>query len=198
MTKTTRYPSYRVLDQQEHWDDHTRSIVSSRIVREHTYRFLTEEESASVRAIASVLTSDLRGQLLQYVVCHVDEKLASSIGEGQRKPNVPPAPEFIRKGLAALDQSSYGFVFGPFATAGANQQTDMLRQCSNQTLEPLDAWSGVPQRAFFKKMLTLTLEAYYSHPDVWSEIGYGGPAYPRGYVRADIGRLDPWEAKEES
>ncbi|WP_369127188.1 hypothetical protein [Paenibacillus antri] len=40
----------------------------------------------------------------------------------------------------------------------------------------------------------MTLEAYYSHPAVWSEIGYGGPAYPRGYVRTQLGQLDPWEA----
>ncbi|KQX56587.1 hypothetical protein ASD40_04085 [Paenibacillus sp. Root444D2] len=30
---------------------------------------------------------------------------------------------------------------------------------------------------------------------VWSEIGYAGPAYPRGYVRTQLGQLDPWEAQ---
>lgn len=37
----------------------------------------------------------------------------------------------------------------------------------------------------------------YPHPRVWSEIGYAGPAYPRGYVRTQLGQLDPWEAKAE-
>jgi len=32
---------------------------------------------------------------------------------------------------------------------------------------------------------------------VWSEMGYGGPAYPRGYYRIEAGVTDPWEAKAE-
>ncbi len=43
----------------------------------------------------------------------------------------------------------------------------------------------------------MTAEAYYSHLVAWSEIGYGGPAYPRGYVRTQMGQLDPWEAQPE-
>src|SRR5262252_10658338 len=38
--------------------------------------------------------------------------------------------------------------------------------------------------------------AYYMHPTAWSEIGWGGPASPRGYVRMDFDRRDPWEAAE--
>jgi hypothetical protein len=38
--------------------------------------------------------------------------------------------------------------------------------------------------------------AYYSHPTAWSEIGFGGPASPRGYVRMGFNRRDPWEAAE--
>jgi hypothetical protein len=38
--------------------------------------------------------------------------------------------------------------------------------------------------------------AYYSHPHAWSEIGFGGPANPRGYVRIYFDRRDPWEATE--
>jgi hypothetical protein len=37
---------------------------------------------------------------------------------------------------------------------------------------------------------------YYGHPTAWSEIGFGGPASPRGYVRMDFDRRDPWEAAE--
>ena len=30
--------------------------------------------------------------------------------------------------------------------------------------------------------------AYYSHPWAWDEIGFGGPAYPRAYMRLEAGR----------
>ncbi|HZD88840.1 MAG TPA: gluconate 2-dehydrogenase subunit 3 family protein, partial [Pseudolabrys sp.] len=39
---------------------------------------------------------------------------------------------------------------------------------------------------------------YYAHPDAWSEIGFGGPASPRGYVRLAENRRDPWEAVEHA
>ena len=38
--------------------------------------------------------------------------------------------------------------------------------------------------------------AYYAHPAAWNEIGFGGPASPRGYVRMDFDRRDPWEASK--
>ncbi len=38
--------------------------------------------------------------------------------------------------------------------------------------------------------------AYYAHPAAWNEIGFGGPASPRGYVRMDFDQRDPWEAAE--
>ena len=31
------------------------------------------------------------------------------------------------------------------------------------------------------------LAAFYSHPWAWNEIGFGGPAYPRGYARLGVG-----------
>jgi hypothetical protein len=37
---------------------------------------------------------------------------------------------------------------------------------------------------------------YYAHPAAWSEIGFGGPASPRGYVRLGFDERDPWEAEE--
>jgi hypothetical protein len=42
------------------------------------------------------------------------------------------------------------------------------------------------------------LAAFYSHPWAWNEIGFGGPAYPRGYMRLAEGPAgaDPDEARE--
>jgi hypothetical protein len=40
------------------------------------------------------------------------------------------------------------------------------------------------------------VEVYYAHPWAWDEIGYGGPAYPRGYMRLENGEPEPWEVEE--
>jgi hypothetical protein len=55
----------------------------------------------------------------------------------------------------------------------------------------------MPPKGFYKQRLMHDLVmAYYSHPTAWNEIGFGGPASPRGYVRMGFNRRDPWEAVE--
>lgn len=196
MSKQSHYPSYDVMKLREDWDDHTRGIVSARLVREHDYLFLTLPEAEILRAACAVLADDRRGEIIQYVLSHIDEKLHQDIGEGERKRNVPEERRLIREGARALDQSSFQRYDKPFQQIGEDGQLLMIQDLSKSSL-PSDIWKDLPQQELFHKLLTLTVEAYYSHPTVWSEIGYGGPAYPRGYVRTDIGQLDPWEAKKE-
>jgi hypothetical protein len=35
--------------------------------------------------------------------------------------------------------------------------------------------------------------AFYSHPWAWNEIGFGGPAYPRGYLNLGVDAREKWE-----
>ena len=59
------------------------------------------------------------------------------------------------------------------------------------------AWGDMPCGLFFKaRLLPDIVKTYYSHPTAWNEIGWGGPASPRGYVRLGADRRDPWEAAE--
>jgi hypothetical protein len=59
------------------------------------------------------------------------------------------------------------------------------------------AWDGLGAESFFAKRILSDIPGlYYSHPTAWSEMGFGGPASPRGYVRMDLDRRDPWEAAE--
>ena len=58
-------------------------------------------------------------------------------------------------------------------------------------------WGDLPAGGFFKHhLLKEVVGIYYSHPDAWSEIGFGGPASPRGYARLGPDERDPWEAEE--
>ena len=69
-----------------------------------------------------------------------------------------------------------------------NQKDAVLRAVQHgDTLS--DAWQGMPAKQFFKSVLLQeAVGVYYAHPAAWSEIGFGGPASPRGYVRM---RLEP-------
>ncbi|MFD0696538.1 gluconate 2-dehydrogenase subunit 3 family protein [Paenibacillus sp. GCM10027628] len=197
MNKHTHYPSYDVMEEQDAWDAHTRSIVNARLLHEHKYHFLSSVEAECLRAWCSLLMNDDRGEIIQYVLSHIDESLARNKGEGQRKKGVPPAKVLLREGLKAIDESGWMKDSRPFFQLDESAQRQIMQEVSAGTLAPTEAWEGIPQKELFQKILILTVEAYYSHPQVWSEIGYGGPAYPRGYVRADIGQVDPWEAMKQ-
>lgn len=195
----THYPNYDVLREQEHWDEHTREIVVKRFDRPVTFQKLTGEEVDRIRALAALFVDDNRSKLLDYVVQHFDAKLSSDSGEDQRKAGTPPQKVLIRDGLAALEalaQSEYGIAF---TALSPERQTTLLVGLERDTLT-LQTPDGtkLPAPEFFKKMLSESVSAYYSHPAVWSEIGYGGPAYPRGYVRTELGLTDPWEARRDA
>jgi hypothetical protein len=49
---------------------------------------------------------------------------------------------------------------------------------------------------FWSLLVGDCVSAYYSHPWAWDEIGFGGPAYPRGYMRLENGLPEPWEVNE--
>ena len=53
-----------------------------------------------------------------------------------------------------------------------------------------------PHVCFTQRIAHDIVYAYYSHPSSWNEIGWGGPASPRGYVRTGYDERDPWEAAE--
>jgi len=216
MAQQSRYPAYNVMDEVSAWDDHTQSIVSARLVREHGWRYLNDVEAEILRAACSVIVDDLRSDIVDFVVGHIDDKLHADKGEGQRKAGVPPIRELLCGGLIALDDVARTRCKLPFISLDDASQLQLLEELAASRLTPADAWDGsrladtrvsggdnsevrapIPQHDFFQKLLTLTVEAYYSHPKVWSELGYGGPAYPRGYVRTQLGQLDPWEAKPE-
>ena len=84
----------------------------------------------------------------------------------------------------------------PFCELTVEQQNALLK-LMQQGLLHNDAWQGMPPKSFFEqRVLNDIVKAYYSHPAAWNEIGWGGPASPRGYVRMDFDRRDPWEAAE--
>jgi len=197
MNRETHYPSFNVLDEKDAWDDHTQQIVTSRIDAVVAYQFLNEQEAEILSSLCSLLVDDSSSDALAFVVAHIDKTLFSSPGEGQRKVGVPTAPELIRQGLSAIDQSSQQKHSATFASLNAAGQKQLIQDIIAGQAQPADVWNGIPQKDLFTKLMQFTVDSYCSYPRVWSEIGYAGPAYPRGYVRTQLGQLDPWEAKAE-
>jgi hypothetical protein len=72
----------------------------------------------------------------------------------------------------------------------------LLRAMDQGKMESPDWPPDVPSRSFMRHVLRQIVEIYYAHPAAWSEIGFGGPASPRGYVRLAANRRDPWEGAD--
>ena len=47
--------------------------------------------------------------------------------------------------------------------------------------------TSCPSARAWTVVMRAVLAAFYSHPWAWNEIGFGGPAYPRGYMRLGRG-----------
>lgn len=194
----THYPDYDVMNAAEAWDDHTREIVKKRLESAKHFGKLSFNEAQLVSTAAEALVDDNRQDLLDFITHHLDQMVVHGIGEGERKAGTPPQAVLIIQGLAAIEATAQSQYRTSFTSLSRIQRQTLLGRIERAELPNSGLWQGIPQPEFFKMLLSLVVEAYYSHPAVWSEIGYGGPAYPRGYVRTELDRIDPWEAKLES
>lgn len=197
MAKHSHYPTYDVWEENREWDAHTRKIVGQRKTPQVACKFLTKQEALLVQAVASVLIDDHRLEVLTYITQHIDDSLASPIGESQRKVGTPPKKELYRLGLAGIDGESHFLFRTDFVALKREEQQAVMDAIATNKANQAAVWSQVAPKDFFKKLLGDVVGAYYSHPLVWSDIGYGGPAYPRGWVRVEKGLVDPWEAKKD-
>ena len=113
-----------------------------------------------------------------------------------RNAGLPRERDAWRIGLKALDAESEKIYAARFSQLPAERQDELLTRMANGELND-PAWEGMASNLFFHKRMAIdVIYAYYAHPIAWSEIGWGGPASPRGYVRMGYDERDPWEAAE--
>ena len=193
-----RYPGYDVLAKRltPCWNDKTRQVINARLAVPHTPRFFTEAEFAIVIALAARLVPQRHDRPPIPVPALVDHKLHTGRGDGFRQAGMPRDGEAWRRGLRALDEEARQAHDKPFVDLAAAAQDALLRRMQAGELQH-PAWEGMPPKTFFKHRMGHDIVlAYYAHPTAWSEVGWGGPASPRGYVRMGYNERDPWEAAE--
>ena len=114
----------------------------------------------------------------------------------RRAPGLPPLQQAWCIGLTALDAEAIDRYQLPFAVLPGYRQDALLAAMQHGQLKH-EAWDGMPAAVFFAHRLVHDItSAYYAHPTAWNEIGFGGPASPRGYVRLDRNQRDAWEPAE--
>jgi hypothetical protein len=126
----------------------------------------------------------------------IDDYLAEDRGGGFWIEGMPRLAEAWKIGLTALEAEAQQRFSAAFIDLAAADQEAILSDVQAGHVDP-SRWRPLDPAAFFKNtLLKLTAGLYYAHPAAWSEIGFGGPASPRGYVRLGLDERDPWEAPE--
>ncbi|MGH8215269.1 MAG: gluconate 2-dehydrogenase subunit 3 family protein [Rhodanobacteraceae bacterium] len=193
-----RYPGYDVLRKRDtpSWNEATRRVIDARLAVPDTSQFLEAEEWQTLKAICDRIVPQPGDRPPVPIAALVDRKLASDQRDGYRQASLPPLREAWRCGLAALDAESRTRHQRRFHALTTDLQDELLKAMQDGVLDA-PAWQGMSPGTFFSERVTHdVLAAYYSHPTSWNEIGFGGPASPRGYVRMYFDRRDPWEAVE--
>jgi hypothetical protein len=196
---TERFPGYDVLAKRDtaSWNEQTRRVIDKRLALdpEH-HQVFDDAEWATLKAVcARLLPQPAERRRPVPVAALIDQKMQGS-GDGYRDARLPPMVEAWRRGLKAIAAEAQARHGRPFHALEAAEQDGLLSAVQNgYAADP--SWGDMrPELFFAKRMLPDCVAAYYGHPSAWNEIGFGGPAAPRGYVRMDIGRRDPWESSE--
>jgi hypothetical protein len=194
-----RYPDYDVLAEARHWDEATRRVVLDRVEQVPPFRFFGEDERETVKAFCDTITAQDAEPRIP-VAAYVDEKLASGTFDGYQYFDMPDDRDVWRIVVRGLDQEARAAGAGSFGEAGLETRVDVCRRFSQARLHG-GAWTELNVGRAWALVVRYACEAFYAHPWAWNEIGFGGPAYPRGYSRFGSPHIDgaereAWEGEQ--
>lgn len=193
-----RYPGYDVRSKRDtpSWNDKTREVIAARLAVSSRPRFFSADEWRTLAALCDRVMPQPEGRARVPLEAYVDRELSARKTKGYRLANMPQPTEAWRQGLAALNEVALRERGHAFALLTQSDQDGILRQLAKGSLEAA-ALKGMPAESFWTShVIHDVLGAYYAHPDAWNEMGWAGPASPRGYVRLDLNRRDAWEPEE--
>lgn len=192
------YAGYDVLAKWNtpSFNDRTREVLARRLSEVPPRRFLSQDEFALLEAIAERLAPPLPGLSLHLLALWIDARLYENISEGFRDAGAPSLQESWRLGLAAIDGEARRMFSAAFVDLSQGGKEATLHAIQSGDMVPA-LWHGLDAASFFTDTLLKTVAGLaYAHPLAWNDIGFGGPASPRGYVRLGFDARDPWEARE--
>ncbi len=190
-----RYPDFDVFDAVETWDHATRKVIEDRMaLAGRPLRFFTPEEEPTLRAFCdTVMAQDDEPRVP--VAEFVDDKLAAGRLDGYQYADMPDDRETWRLVLAGLDEAARDrFGAEGFAAADPTGREEVVDALAAGKLSG-GSWERLNVTRAWSVVMHAVLTGFYSHPWAWNEIGFGGPAYPRGFMRlGPVSTLEPFES----
>jgi hypothetical protein len=192
-----RYPDWDVLSQAEHWDEATRRVVLARVHEIPSFRFFDERERRTLKAFCDCVTAQDAEPRIP-VLAFVDEKLANGERDGWQFFDLPDDDELWRRVARGLDETARERGQETFADLPEEARLTICHAFSRGELRG-GAWETMNVGRAWQVVMRDVTAAFYSHPWAWNEIGFGGPAFPRGYAAfgsPHLGETEDWEEPE--
>lgn len=194
------YAGFDTLSQAAFWDDATRRVVEDRVHHVPAIRFFSPAEASLMQCLCDHLLpqGDRAPERRIPILNYVDDRLASGRIPGYRFDSMPPDGDAYRLGFTALGQMARAGYGANFLELAWDAQEAILKAVhdAKPPAGAEDVWKAMPVRRWWALVMGDIASAYYAHPWAWDEIGFGGPAYPRGYTRLAHGEPEPWEVGE--
>jgi hypothetical protein len=192
---TGRFPGFDVLSEAPHWDTVTAAVVTARTGPFADPRFFTDTEQACAAALLDLLTGQCDVDLGVPVLRMIDTRLTDGETDGWRYADMPEDGQAWRDTLGYLDKDAHDRCGTSFAEAPRPDRTAMIAAVQDGGQHG-GQWHGLAAARVWSLWTRYACTALYAHPHAWSEMGFPGPAYPRGYKNAGVGKLEPFEVRD--
>jgi len=194
------YSGFSTMAQERFWDAATRLVVHKRLRERKPIRFFDEAEGRTMRAVVDRILpqEDRAAERRIDVLAGIDERLFENKLDGYRYADMPPDQEAYKIAAKAFEQMAreeYGRSFDELGTM--EQEKLVLSVHDGEPKSAKGVWARMNIDRFWAMLVSDCCAVYYAHPWAWDEIGFGGPAYPRGYMRLEEGEPEPWEVDEK-
>jgi len=194
------YPGFSTLKQKRYWDAATRNVVEERVSKQKPIRFFTHDEARTMQAVVDRILpqEDRTPERHIDILPGIDERLYENKLDGYRFEDMPPDQEAYRIAAHAFEEMAQTLHGRTFDELSVHEQEEILKSIHKAKPEAArELWKQMNIERFWAMLVTDVVAVYYAHPWAWDEIGYGGPAYPRGYMRLEEGEPEPWEVDEQ-
>jgi hypothetical protein len=190
----SRFPGFDVLSQTDAWDPETAGVVLARLGPRPPLRFFTPAQEAVARPLLDLIL-DQHDEPRVPVFEMIDQRLAELSTDGWHYDDLPPDPQAWSGSLEALDEDASARHGRGFARCPVEEQEKLL----HGLLELGDStWHGMRADRVWSLWSRYACTAFYSHPWAWNEIGFPGPAYPRGYKNPGVNSREPFEVADHA
>jgi hypothetical protein len=187
-----RFPDFNVLEQAGHWDPVTAGVVLSRVARPPDIRFFSPAEEAAATALCDRLLGQDDEPKVP-VIPQIDARLAERATDGWRYSDMPEDGQAWRDSLRFLDEDSQASCSCELAQAPVEDQRAVILAVQDLGDEE---WHGLKATHVWSLWTRYACTAFYAHPSAWNEIGFPGPAYPRGYKNPGVDAREPFEVPD--